>query len=155
VLRFGVWLLVLGALSTCSGIPITPPVTFVPLPTPTSKPTIPATVKLIDPSYGPINGNGVSPNPTPTPTATKTPTPTPSPTATATQTPTPKPTMTPTPISNVDLGIFKTFQCPFPGILCTFTLVVTNYGPGIYSGPLTVTDKTDPPWSTVIAYGQA
>jgi hypothetical protein len=67
-LRFGVWLLVLGALGACSGIPITPPVTFVPLPTPTSKPTIPATAVAVGNPTPPLDGQSTAtPSPTPTP----------------------------------------------------------------------------------------
>ncbi|WP_322800655.1 LamG-like jellyroll fold domain-containing protein, partial [Thermoflexus sp.] len=85
--------------------------------------------------------------PTPTPTATKTSTPSPSGTATAVSSP------TSTPVSGAfDLTVSKSASCS--GIYtCGFTLTVTNLGPGVYSGPLTLVDTTSPAWSTLFAGG--
>ncbi|SNB59952.1 hypothetical protein SAMN02746019_00002760 [Thermoflexus hugenholtzii JAD2] len=75
------------------------------------------------------------------------------PTSPPTATPTPTPSPTPMVSGSLDMAIGKTYVCSSPGYYCTFTLVVTNQGPGTYSGPLTVTDQPNPPWSTLLASG--
>mgnify|MGYP000448162251 FL=1 len=62
------------------------------------------------------------------------------------------PTGIPTPAGAADLAVQKTGQCNWP-YTCAFTITVTNTGTGPYSGALTVSDQTTPPWATLLAGG--
>ncbi len=149
----GLGLLLVGAITACRPAPI-PIVTVVPIATqtPTMIPTATRT---------PTPVPTATDTPTPIPTATKTPTPaptatkTPTPAPTATNTPTPAPTATKTPTPSTsgafDLAVQKSVSCNAG--TCLFVVTVTNLGPGIYSGPITVVDQTSPPWSTLQGAG--
>lgn len=97
-------------------------------PSPTATPTVTPTATATTPAA----------SPTATATATSTPSPTAPPTNTTTPTasPTPSPTVTTTPTTVPDLADLQIEQSALPtrfvaGALLTYTLVITNHGPGI------------------------